>query len=31
MVELLSSMQSKPADYSKIEIEPFEWELVTKR
>ncbi len=31
MVELLSSMQAKPADYSKIEIESFEWELVTKR
>lgn len=31
MVELLSSMQAKPVDYSKIEIEPFEWELVTKR
>ena len=31
MVELLSSMQAKPVDYSKIEFEPFEWELVTKR
>lgn len=31
MMEVLGKVQAKPVDLSKIEFEPFEWEIITKK